>query len=300
VSPDDEAGLDGPDPHGPDLHGPDPHGPDPHGPDPHGPDLHGTVAVVTGATRGIGRATASALGRAGARLVVVGRSGRASGHHTLPGSVEQAVDELAGEGVEALAVQADLSDPDQTQMIVERALSWHGRCDILVNNAAFTANGPIMTVPWRRWQTAFRVQVVAPLQLCQGFIPGMLERGVGRVVNISSGSATSLTPQLAVYSTSKLAMERWADYLNLELSGSGIATNTLRVDRIVATEGFRHVLDTQGEEVATGGQGLAGVMSPEAAAEHVLWMVFKPTSWTGHTLGFEDIAAAGGPPVPPL
>ena len=64
----------------------------------------------------------------------------------------------------------------------------------VVNNAAFTSNGPIMQIPWRRWQTSFRLQVVAPLQLCQGFVPGMLERGAGRVLNVSSAASVALTP----------------------------------------------------------------------------------------------------------
>jgi NAD(P)-dependent dehydrogenase (short-subunit alcohol dehydrogenase family) len=259
--------------------------------------LDGVVAAVTGATRGIGRAVALALGRVGADVVVVGRSGQASPDPRLPGTVDEMVAVLASAGVEALAVQADLSDPDQTEQIVERCLAWRGRCDVLINNAAFTSNGPIMTVPWRRWQKAFRVQVVAPLQLCQGFIPGMIERGAGRVVNVSSGAARSLTPGLALYSASKLAMERWSDYMNLELLGMGVAINTLRVDRIVATEGFQYVLETQGEDVATGGQGMSGVMSSDEAAAHVLWMVSQPLIWTGHTVGFEDIARAGGPGV---
>jgi citronellol/citronellal dehydrogenase len=260
--------------------------------------MEGSVAVVTGATRGIGRAVASTLGRAGADVVVVGRSGQASPDPRLPGTVDEAVAELADEGIEALAVQADLSDPDQTERIIEHTIAWRGRCDILVNNAAFTSNGPIMTVPWRRWQRAFRLQVVAPLQLCHGFVPGMIERGVGRVVNVSSGAARSLTPGLGLYSTSKLAMERWSEYMSLELAGTGVAINTLRVDRIVATEGFHYVRETQGEDVATGGQGMSGVMSPAQAADHALWLVSRPTTWTGHTVGFEDIARAGGPPVP--
>jgi NAD(P)-dependent dehydrogenase (short-subunit alcohol dehydrogenase family) len=262
--------------------------------------LDGAVAVVTGATRGIGRATAFALGRAGARVVVVGRTGDASPNRPLPGTVEEVAAALEALGVEALAVQADLSDPDQTAAIVERTLAWQGGCDILVNNAAFTSNGPIMAVPWRRWQTGFRLQVVAPLQLCQGFLPGMMEKGAGRVVNVSSGASTAPVAGLALYSTTKLAMERWSDCLNLETAGSGVAVNTLRVDRIVATEGFRHVLETQGVDIATGGQGMRAVMESEGAAAHVLWMVCQPVGWTGHTVGFADIAAAGGPPVSSL
>ena len=268
---------------------------------PEGPaDLAGLVAVVTGATRGIGHATARALGRAGAHVVVVGRSSRSTPDRRLEGTVEETASVLADDGSEALPVQADLGDPDQTQRIIDATLDWRGRCDVLVNNAAFTSNGPILSVPWRRWQTAFRVQVVAPLQLCQGFVPGMLQRGAGRVLNVSSGASQSLTPGLALYSTSKLAMEQWSGYMALEAGGGAVAFNTLRVDRIVATEGFRHVLDTHGEEVATGGQGLRSVMTSESAASHLLWMLSRPTSWTGHTWGFAEITAAGGPPTPPV
>lgn len=259
------------------------------------PTLEGSVVVVTGATRGIGRATAMALGRAGASVVVVGRSGQNAPDPRLPGTVEEVAAALGREGVEALPVQADLNDADATQQIVERTLGWQGRCDVLVNNAAYTSNGPVMQVPWRRWQTAFRIQVVAPLQLCHGFVPGMLERGRGHVINVSSGASQSLTPNLALYSTSKLAMERWTEYMELEVGGRGVSFNTLRVDRIVATEGFRYVLETQGEEVATGGQGMAAVISSEEAAAHLLWMARRPAGWTGNTVGFADIVELGGP-----
>jgi citronellol/citronellal dehydrogenase len=258
-------------------------------------DLGGAVVVVTGATRGIGRATAFTLGRAGASVVVVGRSGLDTPDRRLPGTVEEVAAALGGEGVDALGVQADLNDPDATQRIVERTLEWQGRCDVLVNNAAYTSNGPVMQVPWRRWQAAFRIQVVAPLQLCHGFVPGMLERGHGRVINVSSGASQSLTPNLGLYSTSKLAMERWSEYMELEVGGKGVSFNTLRVDRIVATEGFQYVLETQGEDVATGGQGMAAVMSSEEAAVHLLWMASRPTEWTGNTVGFADITSVGGP-----
>ena len=257
--------------------------------------LDGSVVVVTGATRGIGRATAFTLGRAGAAVVVVGRSGQDAPDPRLPGTVEEVAAALGAAGVDALPVQADLNDPDATQQIVERTLGWQGRCDVLVNNAAYTSNGPVMQVPWRRWQTAFRIQVVAPLQLCHGFVPGMLERGHGQVINVSSGASQSLTPNLGLYSTSKLAMERWSEYMELEVGGKGVSFNTLRVDRIVATEGFQYVMETQGEDVATGGQGMAAVMSPEEAAAHLLWMATRPAAWTGNTVGFADIAALGGP-----
>jgi gluconate 5-dehydrogenase len=262
------------------------------------PDLHGAVAVVTGATRGIGRQVAAAVGRAGARVVLVGRTGGDAPQAKLPGTLEEAVAQLTAEGIEARAVQADLSDAEATQRIVDDTLGWYGRCDVLINNAAFTSNGPLFEIPWRRWQTAFRLQVVAPLQLCQGFVPGMLERGSGRVINVSSGASQALTPNLALYSVSKLAMEHWGDYPPLAAGGRGVSFNTLRIDRLVGTEGFHYVLETQGEEIATAGSGLASVMTSEQAAEHFLWMAAQPFDWSGHTVGFDDITALGGPPTP--
>jgi NAD(P)-dependent dehydrogenase (short-subunit alcohol dehydrogenase family) len=261
-------------------------------------DLSDAVAVVTGATRGIGRQAAFALGRGGARVVVVGRSSDAEPNAYLPGTVEETVAALEAEGIDARPVQANLADPDDTDRIIERTLDWYGRCDVLVNNAAFTSNGSILDVPWRRWQTAFRLQVVAPMQLCQAFVPGMLERGWGRVLNVSSGASQSDLAGLSLYSVSKLAMERWGEYMQLELGGRGVSFNTLRVDRLVATEGWQHTADTQGIDVATGGRGLSELLSAETAADHIVWMVQQPDRWTGQTVGFADIVALGGPPTP--
>jgi NAD(P)-dependent dehydrogenase (short-subunit alcohol dehydrogenase family) len=262
-------------------------------------ELRDAVAVVTGATRGIGRAAAHALGRAGARIVLVGRTGHEAPNALLPGTLQEAAALMAGEGIDVRTVQADLADPDATARIVDDTLAWHGRCDVLVNNAAFTSNGPIMQIPWRRWQTAFRLQVVAPLQLCQGFVPGMLERGAGRVLNVSSAASVALTPNLANYSVSKQAMERWNEYMDLEVGRRGVSFNSLRVDRLVVSEGFRYVLETQGEDIATGGQGLSQAMTSEQAAEHIMWMLRQPSAWSGRTVGFQDITDLGGPPTPP-
>jgi citronellol/citronellal dehydrogenase len=257
------------------------------------------VAVVTGATRGIGREVALALARLGTDVVVVGRTATGSGLDTLPGSVDQTVSEIAGIGRgRALGIAANLADEDETQEIVDRTLEVWGRCDVLVNNAAYTSNGPMLDLPWNRWGRAFRVQVVAPHQLCQGFLPGMRERGSGRIVNVSTGAALSVTPGLGLYSTSKQAMERWAHFLDAELRAAGetgIAVNTVRVNRLVATEGWRHMVATKGIELATGGSPDAIPVTTSSVADAVVWATEQPASWSGHALDLDEIAELGGP-----
>lgn len=262
-------------------------------------DPNSPVAVVTGATRGIGRHIALDLARNDLTVVVVGRTSSAADGAPLPGSVDETVGEIEASGGRAIGIAADLSDEAATQAIVDGTLDAFGRCDLLVNNAAFTSNGPMMEIPWRRWQRALRVNVVAPHQLGHGFVPGMLERGGGRVVNVSTGASQAVSSGLGLYSASKLAMERWADYLHVELGGR-IAVNSLRVDRIVATEGWLHIARTDGLDLATAGNHDAIPVTAESVAAAAVWMAGQPPSWSGNTLTLDEVHAAGGPAVAEL
>jgi len=255
-------------------------------------DVKGAVAVITGATRGIGREAALTFGRAGATVVIVGRTSDDAPHQMLAGTLQSVLAELHAEGIDAQAVQADLLDEEQTQGIVDRTLESYGRCDVLVNNAAYTSNGPILQVPWGRWQKAMRVQVAAPVQLVQGFVPGMLERGTGRVVNISSGAAAALDPGLAVYGVSKSSMERLTQYLHAELGGHGVSFNAMHIDRPVSTETWNLVNDLQGAEL---GLDTAGMTAPDLVARQIEWMVRQPAGWSGQVVGIDEIEARGGP-----
>ena len=255
-------------------------------------DLDGAVVVITGATRGIGREAAFVFGRAGAHVVIVGRTTDEAPNALLPGTLESVVAELEAEGIDARAVRADLLDEEQTQSIVDQTLAAHGRCDVLVNNAAYTSNGPILQVPYGRWEKAMRMQVIAPLQLVQGFVPGMLERGVGRVLNISSSAASSLDPGLSLYGVTKLSMERLTEYLHADLGGQGVAFNCMHIDRPVSTETWNLVFERQGEELNLSTEGM---ISPDLAARQLVWLVQRPTEWSGNVIGLDEIEAQGGP-----
>lgn len=253
------------------------------------------MAVVTGATRGIGRETALALAAAGATVVLVGRSREGSAHQVLPGTLESVAAELAALGQPGRWVQADLTDPAAARTVIDQTLEWYGRCDVLVNNAAYTSNGGILEVPWGRWEKGFRLQVTAPLQLVQGFVPGMLERGVGRVVNLSSDAASRLAEGLSLYSVTKQAMERLTEYLHHELGGKGVSFNTYHIEIGVTTETWNYVVETQGEERATLGGTVTETTSPERVAAQIRWMLLQPAEWSGQTVTCRQIAAVGGP-----
>lgn len=155
-------------------------------------DLTGKVAIVTGSSRGIGKRTALALARRGARLVVTARSAETA-QGELPGTIRQTVREIEAIGGEAVAVAADLADPEHLERIARTALDRFGGVDILVNNAAVTVGyhwaAPLLEMPRADWLHHFAVNVHAPFTLAQLTVPSMEARGGGRILNVTTGSA---------------------------------------------------------------------------------------------------------------
>ncbi|MGE0386663.1 MAG: SDR family NAD(P)-dependent oxidoreductase [Gammaproteobacteria bacterium] len=253
--------------------------------------LDGKVALITGATRGIGRATALALGRRGAALVLVGRSTADHRNRVLPGTLDEAREELARDGIDVLTIAADLASAEDVDRVVATTLARCGRCDILVNNAAFMPSGPILGMPSRRWQAVLRINAVAPLQLIQGFAPGMFERGWGRVLNVSSGASVTAPPDLFMYGSSKTILDRLTTDLHVEAGGRGVAFNAVQVGA-VATEQWQYanaanILDRQGTGV--GGP----VYEPAAVAEAFAWLLLQPAERSGRIYTFDDLIGLG-------
>ncbi len=210
--------------------------------------LEGKVALVTGASRGIGEAIARRFAAEGAAVAVTARTAR-EGDHPLPGSIAATVAAIADDGGRAVAVAADLADPADRARLVEEVEAALGPVDVLVNNAAVTYFEPVERFDEGHYRLMFEVQVRAPFELAQRVLPGMRERGGGWILNISSGAARHPQgpPYQArvmrggtVYGMCKAALERFTTGLAAEVHDAGVAVNVLSPSGLVRTPGVVH------------------------------------------------------------
>lgn len=206
----------------------------------------GAVAIVTGASRGIGAEIARRLARDGAMVVTTARTVGA-GDSRFEGSLEETVESITAEGGTAIALAADLSKPADRRHLVESVTEDIGPVDVLVNNGAVTFFEPVVEFTDRHYELMFEVQVRAAFDLAQMVLPSMIERGRGSILNISSKAALhpsgppfTAGPGGTVYGMVKAALERFTTGLAAEVHQHGITVNVLSPTSIVATPGVVH------------------------------------------------------------
>jgi short-subunit dehydrogenase len=204
----------------------------------------GRRVLITGASRGIGAATARRFAADGAAVALVART--IEQHDHLTGSLHETAHRITAGGGHAAIIAADLTDAENRARIVPEAVELlGGPIDILVNNAAAAMYAPVGDMPLKRRRILFEVNVHAPLDLAQAVLPGMVERGADWIVNVSSATARPVgNPTMAMYGASKSALNRWTAGLAAELEGSGVRVNTVEPRAAVMSEGAEALVGT--------------------------------------------------------
>ncbi len=212
--------------------------------------LTGKVAIVTGASRGIGEAIAELFASEGARVVCAARTLNEGDHRMLEGSLARTVQRIRDAGGEAVPVTADVSTEPDCIALVEQARAAYGPIDILVNNAALNYYLPTETYPTNRWIRCFAVNVHGPFMLAKEVLKDMVPRRSGAIVNISSGAAIGpgrgpYADQAVrggvMYGATKAALERFTQGLAQELAQyGGISVAAVSPSKVVPTPGTVH------------------------------------------------------------
>ncbi|MET7910428.1 SDR family oxidoreductase [Streptomyces avermitilis] len=225
--------------------------------------LEGRVAVVTGASRGIGRAVAEAFAAAGAHVCVTARD--ADG-------VRRAAEELGGVGL-----AGSVADPAHPRELTELALTAFGRLDIVVNNAATNEPyGPLMNADPDRWREAFTINVEAPLRLVQCAWRAWMGEHGGAVVNICTEGAAHVGPDVGAYGTTKAALLHLTQQLAGELAPK-VRVNSVSPG-LVRTELARFVWE-HGEDELAAGLPLGRIGHPADIARAVVWLSSDAAEW---------------------
>ncbi|MGN6576229.1 MAG: SDR family NAD(P)-dependent oxidoreductase [Nocardioides sp.] len=183
--------------------------------------LAGRRVLVTGASSGIGEATAKACGERGAVVLLVARRAEA---------LDRVRSEIEAAGGTASSYPCDLTDADQTERLLDRVLAEHGGVDLLVNNAGRSIRRSIALSYDRMhdFERTMAINYFAPVRLMLGLLPGMVERGDGHVVNILTWGVQVKAPKFAAYIASKAALDVWSRIVGRELRGDGVTFTNMR------------------------------------------------------------------------
>ncbi|MEI6518429.1 MAG: SDR family oxidoreductase [bacterium] len=199
-------------------------------------EIKDSVVLITGASSGIGLATARLFAREGARLALAARS---------VDLLEQLAAELHAEGAEVLIIPVDLTVQGQAAHAVKETVKCYGRIDILINNAGQAAIGSIADVEIENLRQIMALNLYAPLEAMQAAIPVMRTRKSGSIINISSMVSKMRLPNLGAYAATKSALNMLTDTARVELAGDGIRLITV-YPRMTSTDFAKHSLGNTG------------------------------------------------------
>ncbi len=222
--------------------------------------LDGQVAVVTGASSGIGRSVATMLGREGASVVLAAR--RADRLEEVARAIEDA-------GGAALAAVADVTDEAQVDRLHDRAIERFGRIDILVNNVGVGSYGPVTSATTEEFDWMMRANVRSGFLCTRRFLPGMLERGSGHICFIGSVAGLKGLPGESVYCASKFAQMGFAQALDYETRDRGVKVS-------VVAPGGVHTEFAIGTGRVAGDPALDRMLDPDDVAEAVRFALTQP------------------------
>ena len=244
--------------------------------------FNGKVAFVTGATSGIGQACAIAFANAGAKVVGVGRKTEALN------DVEKMIRETGGE---VLTIEADLSNVQEAEQAVKRAVEVFGGIDILVNSAGHLSTGTIENTSLDAWDAMMDVNVRAVFQLMQKALPSLIERR-GNIVNVSSVTGLRAFPGVLAYCVSKAALDQLTRCASLELASKGVRVNAVNPGVVVTQIHKRGGMNDDAYaaflEHSKTTHPLGRTGRPEEIADLILFLASDRASWiTGATYSID-------------
>lgn len=242
--------------------------------------LQGKVAIVTGASKGIGAAIAAALGAAGAAVVV--------NYATARESDEAVVDTIVGQAGRAMAVQGDMAQAEDVRQLFAAAHQAYGRLDILINNAGVYQFEPLEQVTEAEFHREFNLNVLGPILAIQEAVKQFGDEG-GNIVNVSSVASTNPALDALVYTATKAALDGVTMQLARQLGPRKIRVNSV-LPGPIDTEGVRRVgmVGTEVEQRLLANTPMGRIGLPDDVAKVVLFLVSDAAGWvTGQKLGID-------------
>jgi 3-oxoacyl-[acyl-carrier protein] reductase len=241
-------------------------------------DFTGQVAVVTGASRGIGRVIALGLAKRGA--TVVGTARQMDSSPGTGGTLRETFDMIAAAGGKGLPIASSITEPAPANALIERAVSEFGRIDMLINNAGVLPPSSITSMTNQEWDDLIAINVTAVFLLTRDVIPIMKQQGTGHIIGVSSGAgATRPKAIFTGYGASKGAIDRMYFNLAEELKGDGIAVNIWQPG----------MLNTDINAARPGGDDVA-IVEPS-----MMWLAAQTAeSFTGNNVRREDFGKTWG------